>query len=177
MQKSALRLTAALVALASLAVLPVAPALARAAARAANSVAQSFSTGTIRLAPLLNSTDPLAAAPGAINVRQRNRYFYIKNFGTATLASFTLTQSGTPAQINYCRGQLFRSGPSSYTRCADGSTALSLGNTATIVSPAFSPPLAVSEVLNLAAVKSATQNNNISVSVTGLNRPVSITNG
>ncbi len=177
MQKSALRSTAALAALASLAILPVAPALAGAAARAANSVAQSFSTGTMRLAPLTNSTDPLAVAPGSINVQQKNDYFFIKNFGTTTLASFTLTQSGTPAQINYCRGQLFGSSPKSYTLCADGSTALSLGSAVSIHSPTFSPPLAVGEVLNLAAVKSSVQTNNISVSVTGANRPVSITNG
>ncbi len=191
MQKRALRLTAALVALVSLALLPVVPALARAAARAFNSVAQSLSTATIRLAPLTNATDPLPSAPGTVNVRLKNDHFFIKNFGTTTLASFSLTQSGTPAQINYCRGQIFGSSPKSYTKCADGSTALSLGSTASISSPTFSPPLAVGEVLSLAAIKNKVEDNknkvednknkvednNISVTVTGANRPVSITNG
>ena len=138
-------------------------------ASTANSAPQSITSGTFRLVPLLVATDPApTTAPGSINLNTKSAVFFVKNFGTKALTNFTLTQTNTAgaASFTLCRGQNFLTAPAlDVTKCADNTSSVSLGSSASLVSPTFSPAIAAAEVLYLSLTKSNASQTTISISV------------
>jgi hypothetical protein len=105
----------------------------------------------------------------ALSINAKKDYFFVKNFGTLDLSSFTLEQT-IGATIHYCRGLRFRTSPPSYDVCSDGTAATDIGVANSIANIALTSPLRPGQSHEFSAVTTANGGNSISISVTPANR-------
>jgi hypothetical protein len=97
---------------------------ASAAARAAatNLATQRVESGTLKMGAVSVSSGlqtGTALIINSSNNSNRRIDFFVKNFGTVALKSFSLTQTNGET-IYYCRGLAFQSSPAKFDTCSDG---------------------------------------------------------
>lgn len=130
---------------------------------AESSKSHQITTGKFLLAPVSVPTGANPQSSLTLLMTAKNDYFYLKNFGNYSIRYFTMTQTLAATTIRYCVNQNFRGG--SYTRCADNSNAITVGNTLTLGRIQFSTPLGVGGSYHFSAVSNNSGNNAISVSI------------
>lgn len=146
----------------------VMPASAATQAVATNPATQRVDSGTLKMSAVSVSSGLQTGTALTVNTK-KNDYFYIKNFGTVALRSFSLSQT-LAETIYYCRGLAFQSSPPKYDKCADGSNAQVVGSTGTISNFALASPLAPGQSHQFAITTNLNIDNLISISVTTANR-------
>jgi hypothetical protein len=134
---------------------------------ATNPATQRVESGTLKMGAVSVTSSGLQAGT-ALSLPAKKDYFFVKNFGTLPLRSFTLSQTGS-ATITYCRGLGFGTSPPSYEFCSDGSAATVLGAANLISNIALASTLGPGQSHQFAAVTTA-NSNSVSILVTPANR-------
>jgi len=122
---------------------------------ATNSATQRVESGTLKMGAVSVSSG-LQTGTALIISTKKNDYFFIKNFGTLALNSFSITQTNGET-IYYCRGLAFQSSPPKFNFCADGSPATVVGSAnsisnyalASTLAPGQSHQFAITTVINV----------------------------
>lgn len=135
---------------------------------ATNPATQRVDSGTLKMGAVSVSSG-LQTGTALIISTKKNDYFFIKNFGTVTLSSFSLTQANGET-IYYCRGLAFQSSPPKYTTCADGSLAQVVGSANSISNFALASPLAPGQSHQFAITTVLNVDNPVNILVTAANR-------
>ena len=135
---------------------------------ATNPATQRVDSGTLKMGAVSVSSG-LQTGTALIISTKKNDYFFIKNFGTVPLSSFSLTQTNGET-VYYCRGLAFQSSPPKYTTCADGSNATVVGSANTISDFALASTLAPGQSHQFAITTNLNIDNPVSISVTSANR-------
>ena len=121
------------------------------------------SSGKYLLAPVSASGASNPQNALTLTMSAKNDYFYLKNFGNFTMRYFSMTQTLASTTIRYCVNQNFKGG--SYTKCADNSNAISIGNSLNLGRIQFNSPLMSGTSYHFSAVSTNSGSNVISVSV------------
>jgi len=165
-----LRRTAILVAL--LTGVPMAVVHAGPTARALNVTKQNVTSGTYELTAVATSSSPDTHASYTLIVASNAiGYYAIRNFGTLSVNSFSLTGS-TSTAMRYCLNQAFQSG--SQTRCADGSSSPRITIGAYPTQTTMATALAPGGYLTLSETSTSSVNDVITIAVS---RTQIVTNG
>ena len=135
---------------------------------ATNPATQRVESGTLKMGAVSVSSG-LQTGTALIISTKKNDYFFIKNFGTLALNSFSLTQTNGET-IYYCRGLAFQSSPPRFNTCADGSAATVVGSANTISNFALASTLAPGQSHQFAITTNLNVDNPVSISVNHANR-------
>ena len=165
-----LRRTAILIAL--LTAVPMAVVHAGTTARALNVTKENVTSGTYELTAVATATSPdTHASYTLVVVANAIGYYAIRNFGTLSVNSFSLTGS-TSTAMRYCMNQAFQS--ASQTRCADGTSAARITIGAYPTQTTMTTALAPGGYLTLSETSNSTVNDVINIAVA---RAQIVTNG
>lgn len=146
---------------------------ASASAQASNSSTNSVGSGSIKLTAVALSTSPNSGTSLALTYSSNRAYFYLKNFGTATLTGFSVTQTNTTSTLRYCIGQAFKTNSS--TICADNSSAFLVGTGTSLPGKTFSTALPTGTAYAFCSARTNSGSNTISVSVSSSNVTPTVT--
>jgi hypothetical protein len=135
---------------------------------ATNPATQRVESGTLRMGAVSVSSG-LQTGTALIISTKKNDYFFIKNFGTLALNSFSITQTNSET-IYYCRGLAFQSSPPRFTTCADGSNATVVGSANSISNIALASTLAPGQSHQFAITTVRNIDNPVNILVTPANR-------
>jgi hypothetical protein len=135
---------------------------------ATNPATQRVESGTLKMGAVSASSGLQTGTALTISTK-KNDYFFIKNFGTLPLKSFSLTQTNGET-IYYCRGLAFQSSPPRFNTCADGSAATVVGSANTISNFALASTLAPGQSHQFAITTNLNVDNPVSISVNHANR-------
>lgn len=143
---------------------------------ATNPVTQRVESGTLKMGAVSASSGLQTGTALIINSRSNSNKridFFVKNFGTLSLRSFSLSQINGET-IYYCRGLDFQTSPAKFDTCSDGSAATvvatAAGSPNTISNFVLASTLAPGQSHQFAINTISNTNNRISISVTNANR-------
>ena len=135
---------------------------------ATNPATQRVESGTLKMGAVSVSSG-LQTGTALSITSKKSDYFFVKNFGTLSLSSFSLTQT-LGETISYCRGLAFQSSPPKFDKCADGSNPTVVGSATSIANFVLASPLAPGQSHQFAITTTSNLNNQISISVNHANR-------
>jgi hypothetical protein len=125
--------------LALLALQPLSPAVGSLSAYDSTQTKQQISSGAAGLAPLAQLTHPVSGNPLTFKPVGRRAYIFIKNVGTLTLKSFSLTQTVSGTSVYICETSKFVN--NNVNLCESGEIPRLVGSTTTINDFVFTTPL------------------------------------
>lgn len=135
---------------------------------ATNPATQRVESGTLKMGAVSVSSG-LQTGTALIISTKKNDYFFVKNFGTLPLKSFSLTQTNGET-VYYCRGLAFQSSPPKFNTCVDGSAATVVGSANTISNFSLATTLEPGTSHQFAITTDRNIDNPVSISVTNANR-------
>ena len=143
---------------------------------ATNPATQRVESGTLKMGAVSVSSGLQTGTALTINSNSNSNKrtdFFVKNFGTLPLRSFSLTQINSEA-VYYCRGLAFQSSPPKFDFCSDGTPATLVptvvGSPNIISNYVLASTLAPGQSHQFAINTNSNTNNLISISVTNANR-------
>ncbi len=146
------------------------------AAEATNTAAQDFGTGTIILTAVANATDSNTQKSLALSYNRANQaFFYVTNFGTETLNSFTLTQTNSASTIRYCVAPAgFKS--NSTMLCTDNTNAILVGSGTSLLNKSLTPALPKTTTYAFSSTRANGSGDTVGIKVGPANITSSVTN-
>lgn len=143
---------------------------------ATNPATQRVESGTLKMGAVSASSGLQTGTALSINSRSNGNKrsdFYVKNFGTLSLSSFSLTQINGEI-VYYCRSLGFQTSPPKLDACADGNPVTQIptvvGSPNSISNFVLASTLAPGQSHQFAIGTTKNFDNSISISVTNANR-------
>ncbi len=140
---------------------------------ATNPATQRVESGTLKMEAVALASGLPRGTALSISSKKVRTPFFVKNFGTLSLKSFSLTQTNGET-IYYCRSLGFKTSPPRYDECVDGNAVAVVptvvGSPNTVSNFALASTLAPGQSHQFAITTDLNANNLVSISVTPANR-------